>query len=192
MEKDPWVINGEKTVYDNPWITVTEYDVLNPSGNKGIYGKVHFKNVAVGVIVLDDEMNTWLVGQHRFPLNAYSWEIPEGGSPTGADPLENAKRELLEETGLRAQHWEPLLTMHLSNSVSDELAIVYLATGITMHTAEPEETEQLSLKKIPFAEACQMLEKAEITDSMSVAAILKVKLLIAEGWSQVSCEPWAP
>jgi 8-oxo-dGTP pyrophosphatase MutT (NUDIX family) len=183
MEKNPWKILGEATVYQNPWITLTEYDVLNPSGGKGIYGKVHFKNIAVGVMVLDDDMHTYLVGQYRFPLQAYSWEIPEGGSLIGgeADPLEGGKRELLEETGLVAAHWQPLLEMHLSNSVSDEKAIIYLATGLTQHQAEPEETEQLAVRKIPFEEAYQMVEKGEITDSMSVAAIIKVKLMLVQG-----------
>lgn len=181
MEKNPWTIKEEKQVYTNPWITVTEYDVINPGGGKGIYGKVHFKNIAVGVIILDEDRNTYLVGQYRFPLNGYSWEIPEGGAPEGTDPFENAKRELREETGLVAANWVLLYKMHLSNSVSDELAIVYLATGLTRHEASPEETEQLVVKKIPFEEAYQMVEKGLITDSISVAAIIKVKLLFAEG-----------
>ena len=181
MEKNPWIITKETSVYENPWIAVTEYDVINPSGNKGIYGKVHFKNTAVGIVVLDEELNTYLVGQYRFAMNAYSWEIPEGGSPVGSDPLEGAKRELLEETGLHAAHWQPLLQMHLSNSVSDELAIVYLATGLTQNVATPEETEQLVIKKIPFIDAYSMVEKGVITDSMSVAALTKLKLLFAEG-----------
>jgi 8-oxo-dGTP pyrophosphatase MutT (NUDIX family) len=181
MENNPWIINAEKEVYANPWISVTEYDVINPGGGKGIYGKVHFKSVAVGIFVLDDSMNTYLVGQFRFSLNAYSWEIPEGGAPEGTDILESAKRELAEETGIRAGHWEPILSMHLSNSVSDELAIVYLATDLTQHASFPEETEQLIVKKIPFEEAYLMVEKGLITDSMSVAAILKMKLLFLEG-----------
>jgi 8-oxo-dGTP pyrophosphatase MutT (NUDIX family) len=181
MEDNPWIIKGEKQVYDNAWITLTEYDVLNPAGNKGIYGKVHFKNTAVGIMVLDENLNTWLVGQYRFPLNAYSWEIPEGGCPVGEDPLEGAKRELLEETGLVANHWQPLFRMHLSNSVSDELAIIYLARELTQHKAEPEETEQLLLKKVSFNEAWRMVEEGEITDSISVAAIIKIKLRLAEG-----------
>jgi 8-oxo-dGTP pyrophosphatase MutT (NUDIX family) len=183
MENNPWQVLKEKTVYQNPWIALTEYDVVNPGGGKGMYGKVHFKHIAVGVMVLDDEMNTYLVGQYRFPLNAYSWEIPEGGSSVegGIDPLEGGKRELLEETGLVAANWQPLLTMHLSNSVSDEKAVVYLATGLTQLEAEPEETEQLSVWKLPFEEAYQMVEKGEITDSMSVAAIIKVKLLRFQG-----------
>ncbi len=181
MHKNPWTITAEKMIYENPWISLTEYDVINPGGGKGIYGKVHFKNLAVGVIVLDDEANTYLVGQYRFTLNKYSWEIPEGGSPEGTNPLENVQRELKEETGLQAANWQVLLQMHLSNSVSDELAIIYLATGLTQLEAEPEETEQIVIKKITFENAYRMVENGEITDSMSVAAILKLKLLMVEG-----------
>lgn len=181
MENNPWIIKGEKQVYENPWIALTEYDVLNPAGNKGIYGKVHFKNTAVGIMVLDENLDTWLVGQYRFPLNTYSWEIPEGGCPVSGDPLESAKRELLEETGLIARHWQFLFRMHLSNSVSDELAIIYLATGLTQQEAQPEETEQLLLKKVAFDEAYRMVEEGIITDSISVATIIKIKLLLAEG-----------
>jgi 8-oxo-dGTP pyrophosphatase MutT (NUDIX family) len=181
MENNPWIIKGEKQVYENPWITLTEYDVLNPAGNKGIYGKVHFKNTAVGIMVLDENLDTWLVGQYRFALNAYSWEIPEGGCPVGEDPLEGAKRELLEETGLVADYWQSLFQMHLSNSVSDEFATIYLARDLTQQAAEPEETEQLLLKKVAFSEAYRMVEEGEITDSISVATIIKIKLLLAEG-----------
>jgi 8-oxo-dGTP pyrophosphatase MutT (NUDIX family) len=154
---------------------------VNPAGGDGIYGKVHFKNIAVGVIVLDEHMNTYLVGQFRFPLNSYSWEIPEGGCPLEEDTLLNGKRELLEETGLVAEQWDTLFGMHLSNSVSDEKAIVYLARSLKQRVPDPEETEQLTVKKIPFAEAVKMVEKGEITDSMSVAAIYKVQLLLAQG-----------
>lgn len=181
MQNNPWAIKGEKQLYTNPWITVTEYDVTNPGGGKGIYGKVHFKNTAIGILVLDEEYNTYLVGQYRFTLNAYSWEIPEGGSPLTLDALENGKRELREETGLVAANWEILLHMHLSNSVTDEYAIVYLATGLTQFEAQPEETEQLVVKKLPFEEAYTMVQNGAITDAMSVAAIIKVKLLLAEG-----------
>ncbi|GAC1527949.1 MAG: NUDIX hydrolase [Sediminibacterium sp.] len=181
MQQNPWTVTGQKPVYENPWISVTEYDVLNPAGGQGIYGKVHFKNTAIGILALDDDLHIYVVGQYRFPLNAYSWEIPEGGGPVGSDPLDSARRELLEETGLKAGNWQFLLQMHLSNSVSDEWAIVYLATSLSQHEAEPEETEQLVVKKLPLEEAYHMVEKGEITDSMSVAAILKVKLLLAEG-----------
>jgi 8-oxo-dGTP pyrophosphatase MutT (NUDIX family) len=178
---NPWKVLGEKKMYDNPWISLTEYDVLNPSGGKGIYGKVHFKNLAIGVLPLDAQLNTWLVGQYRFPLNQYSWEIPEGGGSKDVEPLESARRELLEETGLVAAEWSPLIEMHLSNSVSDEHAIIFLARNLKQQEAEPEETEQLQIKKVSFEEAWQMVEKGMITDSMSVAAILKVKLMIADG-----------
>jgi 8-oxo-dGTP pyrophosphatase MutT (NUDIX family) len=176
--KNPWIVKGEKAIYDNAWINVTEYDVINPSGGKGIYGKVHFKNTAIGVIALDQEQNIWLVGQYRFVLNEYSWEIPEGGCPEGEDYLTAAKRELLEETGLVAQSWRQLMKLHLSNSVTDELAFVFLATQLEQKTASPEDTEELMVKKMPFEEAVKMVEQGEITDAISVAAIQRVQLLL--------------
>jgi 8-oxo-dGTP pyrophosphatase MutT (NUDIX family) len=129
---------------------------------------------------LDDELNTYLVGQYRFTVNAYSWEMPEGGGPEGTDPLESAKRELLEETGLKAGNWTELMRLHLSNSVSDELSIIYLARNLTQHEAEPEDTEQLIIKKIPFAQMYKMVCNGQITDAMTVAAVLKVQLLLSE------------
>lgn len=180
MQND-WQILGEKKIYDNKWIGLTEYDVINPGGGRGIYGKVHFKNTAIGVLVLDEALNTYLVGQFRFTLGAYSWEIPEGGCPINSDPLEGGKRELLEETGLVASDWTELFRMHLSNSVSDELGITYLARELQQEKAEPEETENLMIKKIPFAEAFEMVQRGEITDSMSVAAIYKVQYMLATG-----------
>ncbi|MDN3582177.1 NUDIX domain-containing protein [Mucilaginibacter flavus] len=179
-EENPWKITAEKAIYDNPWINVTEYQVINPSGNPGIYGKVHFKNLAIGVLPLDDELNTYLVGQYRFTINQYSWEMPEGGGQIGVDPLDSAKRELLEETGLKAGQWTEIQQLHLSNSVSDEWGVIYVARGLTQHEAEPEDTEQLIVKKVPFAQVYQMVCDGEITDSMTVAAVLKVKLLLAE------------
>lgn len=185
IERNPWTIKAEKTIYDNKWINVTEFDVINPNGGKGIYGKVHFKNIAVGILPLDKELNTYLVGQYRFPLNAYSWEIPEGGGDRKESPIESGKRELLEETGLVANEWQQILTLHLSNSVSDELAIIYLARRLEQRSAIPEETEELLVKKLPFEEAYQMVERSEITDAMSVAAILKVKWMLRDGLIQI-------
>jgi len=179
-EENPWQITSEKNIYNNPWISLTEYQVINPSGNPGIYGKVHFKNIAIGVIPLDNDMNTYLVGQYRFPLEQYSWELPEGGGPLGTDPLDSAKRELLEETGLKASNWTEVQRMYLSNSVSDELSILYLARGLEQFEAEPEDTEQLIVKKLPFNEVYHMVCDGEITDSMTVAGILKIKLMIME------------
>lgn len=179
--KNPWQTLSSDEKYNNNWIKVTEHQVINPSGGKGIYSEVHFKNIAIGVLPLDEEHNTWLVGQYRFPLKAYSWEIPEGGGPLGSDPELSAKRELVEETGLVANKLTEIQRMHLSNSVSDELAIIYLAQDLTQGDAEPEETEELQVIKVPFAKAYQMVMDGEITDSMSVAAILKVQLLLQKG-----------
>ena len=181
FDLNPWKILSSRRTYDNPWISVTEFAVINPSGGHGIYGKVHFKNLAIGILVLDDQLNTYLVGQHRFPLDAYSWEIPEGGCPLELDPLEGAKKELLEETGLLAHSWEKLMEMDVSNSVTDEHSIVYLAWDIEQRTASPEETEKLEVKKLPFEEVYQMVESGDITDSISVAAILKVKIMLTDG-----------
>lgn len=180
-DTNPWTIIDSTKIYDNNWIGLTEHNVLNPSGGKGIYGEVHFKNYAIGILPLDDEMNTWLVGQYRFPLKAYSWEIPEGGGDLQSDPLDSAKRELAEETGLVATEWLEIQRMHLSNSVSNELSITYLAMGLSLGESSPEETEQLVIKKLPFSEAYEMVINGEITDSISVAAILRTKILLQEG-----------
>jgi 8-oxo-dGTP pyrophosphatase MutT (NUDIX family) len=177
MEQNPWQILRSELKYDNPWISLTEHQVLNPNGGEGIYGVVHFKNRAIGVLAIDAEDHIYLVGQYRFPLDQYSWEIPEGGGPVEeTDPLESAQRELLEETGLKAAHWEKMQTLHLSNSVSDEYGIIYLATGLSQHEADPEETEQLAVKRVPFETAYEMVEKGEITDSLTMVAILKMKV----------------
>lgn len=178
---NPWTILDSEVRYENNWIQVTHFNVLNPSGGKGVYGKVHFKNLAIGIVPLDDNLNIWLVGQYRFPLNQYSWELPEGGGALEGLPLDAAKRELEEETGLHATHWQELMRMHLSNSVSDEYCIVYLARGLSQHTPAPEDTEQIVIKKMPFEEAYKMVEDGLISDSVTVAALLKVKLMLLEG-----------
>lgn len=174
---NPWTTLTEEVVYNNPWIKVTSHKVLNPNGGEGIYGKVHFKNIAIGVIPIFENGDTLLVGQYRYPLNAYSWEIPEGGGKLEVDPIDSAKRELIEETGLIASKWTKLLEMHLSNSVSDEFSIIYLAEDLTEGIAQPEETEQLQIKRLPVKEAIEMVLRGEITDSMSVAALLKLKII---------------
>lgn len=177
-QHNPWTIVAQQNVYDNPWINVTEYDVINPSGGKGIYGKIHFKNIAIGVIPLDEENNTWLVGQYRFPTDKYSWEIPEGGGNMDEAPLASAQRELLEETGLKAARWDKILDMYLSNSVTDEISVVYVARNLSEHEAEPEETEQLAVQKIPFSKVLDKVIAGEITDAITVAAVLKLDYLI--------------
>jgi 8-oxo-dGTP pyrophosphatase MutT (NUDIX family) len=178
---NPWTVLDQQKIYENPWIELTEFQVINPSGGNGIYGKVHFKHIAVGVIPLDENWNTWLVGQYRFTLNHYTWEIPEGGGRMDEDPLTAAKRELLEETGLVAKEWTKILNMHLSNSVTDEAAVIYLARGLEQKIPQPEETEELEIKKISFDEAVRMVDAGTITDSMAVAAIQKIQLLIYQG-----------
>ena len=177
---NPWTLLSKAVKYDNNWIQVTEHQVLNPAGNPGIYGVVHFKNIAIGIVALDETQHIYLVGQYRFPLNEYSWEVPEGGAPVGTLPLDSAKRELLEETGLVAEQWTMIQRMHLSNSVSDEDCYIFLARGLTQHEAEPEETEQLHVKKLPFEQVYEMVNSGAITDAISVAAVLKIKLLLLE------------
>ena len=183
-QHNPWQITGEKNIYDNAWINLTEYDVINPSGGKGIYGKVHFKNIAIGIVPLDEDLNTYLVGQYRFTIDEYSWEIPEGGS-LNEEPLLAAQRELLEETGLKARHWKKITEMYLSNSVCDEQAIVFIATGLSQHAAMPEETEQLAVKKLPFEEVYEMVVNGKIKDAITVAAILHTKILLMKDESLV-------
>jgi 8-oxo-dGTP pyrophosphatase MutT (NUDIX family) len=164
--------------YDNNWISVFHDDVINPNGGKGIYGVVHFKNLAIGIIPVDVHGNTWLVGQHRYPQNKYSWEIPEGGGPLNIDPLLSAKRELQEEVGLAAKTWELILEMDLSNSVSDERALIYIATDVYEVPKMPEETEDLQLRQLSLKEAYKMVLSGEITDSLSVAGILKAAVIL--------------
>ena len=173
--KNPWQTLLTNEIYDNKWIRVEEHQVINPGGGKGIYGKVHFKNKAIGIIPIDEHGNTWLVGQYRYTLNAYSWEIPEGGCPLGTQPLESAKRELKEETGISANRWELLMRFHTSNSVTDEEGFIFMAKDLAFGESELEESEaDLRVKKIPFNEVLQMVLRGEITDSMSVAGILRV------------------
>ena len=168
-----WKRKSRNNVYDNNWISVFHDEVVNPNGGNGIYGVVHFKNLAIGVIPIDENWFTWLVGQHRYPQNKFSWEIPEGGGPLAIDPLASAKRELQEEVGLAANKWKLILEMDLSNSVSDERALIYIARDLHEVDKMPEETEELHLRHLPFKEAYEMVLKGEITDSMSVAGILK-------------------
>lgn len=170
---NPWKILSGEEKYDNQWINVTEYQVINPGGGSGIYGKVHFKNRAVGIVPVDREGNTWLVGQYRFTLGAYSWEIPEGGAPGEESLLECARRELREETGLTATQWDLLTTVHTSNSVTDEQGWIFLAEDLTEGRNELEESEaDMKVMKVPLSEAIEMVLSGRITDSMSIAGLL--------------------
>jgi 8-oxo-dGTP pyrophosphatase MutT (NUDIX family) len=175
-EGNPWTRLSRRMVYENPWIRLDEDQVIRPDGKPGIYGVVHFKNRAVGVVPLDENDRILLVGQYRYTLDEYSWEIPEGGVPLNEDPLSGAKRELLEETGYTAGKWRELGRAHLSNSVSDELAIYYLAQDLRPGTPRPEGTERLAVRWVSFQEALGMVENGTLTDALSIIAIQKVAL----------------
>ena len=175
--KNPWHKISSHEVYDNPWINVRHEEVIKPNGEFGVYGVTHFKFLAAAVVPLDKDNNIWLVGQFRYTLNEYSWEIPMGGGSLKVDSLESAKRELKEETGFIASKWTNLGKLHTSNSVTDEVGYMYLAEDLTMGEAEPDDTEILQLKKVTLTEAVRMVMDSEITDSLSIASILKVARL---------------
>ncbi len=170
-----WRTLSSRTVFENDWMRLNEDEVVNPRGGQNAYGWVHFKNVAVAIVPLDDDGNTWLIGQQRYTLGQYSWELPMGGGSPDEPELDAAKRELAEETGLQASHWQLLLRLHLSNSITDERAVVFVARGLREGPASPDPTEQLAIKKLPLSEARRMALSGEITDAVSVAALLCVE-----------------
>lgn len=179
-ETSPWTTHESRVMYDNPWIRVTENRVTHPSGAPGIYGVVSTKNVATGVVVLDGE-HTWLVGQWRYPLGAYSWELPEGGASGNEPPLEAIRRELREETGLEAAEWAHLASVHLSNSVTDERGELFLARGVVVAgEPDPEDSEALTVRRVRFGEALAMVDRGEITDAMSVIGLQRAARILAE------------
>ena len=169
-----WKKLSSKVIYDNPWMTVIEDRVINPSGGQNDYGHIRFKTRAVAIIPIDDAGNTWLVGQDRYTLGEYSWEVPMGGAPKGEEALAAAKRELQEETGLQAEHWTEILRLHTSNSITDEEGFAYVAKGLQQGETEFEETENIEVRKLPLTEAVAMAQNGEITDAISVAALLWV------------------
>lgn len=169
-----WKKLTSSVVFENDWITVHEERVINPGGGENDYGRVHFKNKAIAIVPLDDTGNTWLVGQDRYTLGAYSWELPMGGAPYDEDPLAAAKRELKEETGLTATHWTEVMRLHLSNSITDEEGFVFVARGLQEGETEFDETEDLQIRKLPIKDAVTMVRQGEITDAMTVAALLAV------------------
>ncbi len=171
-----WQTKSSRVAYENPWIKICHEEVVTPKGTDGIYGVVHFKNTAIGIVPIDSEGNTWLVKQSRYTLNQYTWEIPEGGCPHGEEPLNAAKRELEEEVGLQARDWQQLMTMHLSNSVTDEFCVVFVARDLFAGQQQLEASEDIEYQKLPLREAIEMVKRGEITDGISVAALLRVAL----------------
>lgn len=174
-----WRRRSVKTVYENPWIEVAHEEVVTPAGEPGIYGVVHMKHHAVGVIPVDEAGNTWLVRQSRYTLDCFTWEIPEGGAPAGEDPLATAQRELEEETGLKARQWRRLMDLHTSNSVTDECATIFVAEQLYAGNQQLDATEDIEVRKLPLGEAVRMALDGEITDAMSVAGLLRMALDIA-------------
>lgn len=171
-----WRRRTRRTAYQNPWITVWHDEVTRPDGQPGIYGVVHFANLAVGVVAIDAEDRVVLVGQDRYTLDAWSWEIPEGGVPMDEEPVEGARRELREETGFEAAEWREIGRVHLSNSVTDEAGTLFVATGLTAGQATPDGTEAIEVRHVPFGEALEMTLDGRITDILSVVAIQRVAL----------------
>jgi 8-oxo-dGTP pyrophosphatase MutT (NUDIX family) len=169
-----WQKHTSRIVFENPWIVVREDKVTNPGGGQNLYGHVQFKNIAVAVLPLDEDGCTRLVGQTRYTLDEYSWELPMGGAPRGEDPLEAAKRELQEETGLTAMHWRELMRLRLSNSITDELGIVYVATDLSEGETDLEETEDIEVRVVPLAEAIEMARDGRITDALSAATLFRI------------------
>jgi tRNA pseudouridine65 synthase len=175
--RNPWQTLSAQPAYDNPWIRVEHHRVVQPAGGEGIYGKIHFKHRAIGVIPVDPQGFTWLVGQHRYPLDAWSWEIPEGGGAMDEEPADAARRELREEVGLATAKLTEILRLHLSNSVSDEEAIIFLAENLSPVPPAPDDTERLEIRHLPLRDALRMVMDGAITDAMSVAGLLKMSLL---------------
>jgi|SRR5215207_6792107 len=177
--KNPWKTLGSRIVYENPWLRLREDQVIRPDGRPGVYSVVEIRP-SVGVVVLDHKQHIALVGQWRYAHNKFSWEIPTGGSAAGEESIvESAKRELAEETGIHANNWRALGSIDNSNGATTDVAYLYLATELTLGSSHQEGNEQLITDWIPFENAVSMVLDGEITESCSVAGILKVDKLFS-------------
>jgi 8-oxo-dGTP pyrophosphatase MutT (NUDIX family) len=172
----PWTRQSRAVAYENAWITVWHDDVARPDGSPGIYGVVHFANLAVGVVVLDDDDGVLLVGQHRYTLDTYSWELPEGGVPPGESAIDGARRELREETGVEADCWREIARFHLSNSISDEAGVLFAAHATSHGAPSPEPSEDLAIRWLPFDEALAMTIDGRITDAITMIGLQRIAL----------------
>jgi 8-oxo-dGTP pyrophosphatase MutT (NUDIX family) len=170
---NPWKQLSTRLVYENPWIRVREDQVISPTGSSGIYGVVECR-IATGIVALTEAQQVYMVGQYRYPTDTYSWEIPEGGGNEGETPLAAAQRELREEAGLVATDWQPLGgEIHLSNCFTSERGYLFLARGLSQGACQPDETEALQVKTVPFRDCLRMVESGEIVDSLTIIAILR-------------------
>ena len=185
-QRGPWRRLSTRPIYSNPWIEVREDQVIRPDGNPGIYGVVEFQTWAIGVVPLAANGDTFLVGQYRYTLDIYSWEIPEGGGAKTETPLEAAQRELREEAGIAAARWTYLGEAHLSNSATDEVGCVFLAEDLTFGEAEPDGTEEIAVRRLPFQEAVQMALSGEISDALAIIGLLRADYYLRTGRS------WTP
>lgn len=175
----PWRRRSRHLAYGNPWLEVFHDEVDRPDGSPGIYGVVHFRTQAVGVVAVGDDGRILLVGQHRYTLDEYSWEIPEGGVEDGEPLVEGARRELREETGYDAAGWRQLCRMTVSNSVTDERGAIFLATGLRTGEATPEATEDLAVRWATLDEVLAEIASGAIHDIITIAGVSRYALELA-------------
>lgn len=173
---NPWRRVSRRVAYENPWLRLYHDDVMRPDGQPGIYGVVHFRHLAIGVVPMDAQDRVLLVGQYRYTLDHYSWEIPEGGGGFDESPEAAARRELAEETGYIGGKWREVCRAELSNSVTDEVTILFVATELEPGPASPEGTEKIEMRWVPFDEVMAMIARGEILDAMTIIPIQRLAL----------------